>query len=69
MTRQNVVQLVPSEPAPSPHDPRRRGYSALYEGPHTRCPGCSRSNWYVGRFSAECAFDRCWTAIPLGGGR
>lgn len=27
------------------------------------CPACSRSHWYVGRMSAECAF--CETALPL----
>ena len=27
------------------------------------CPGCGRSQWYVGRISAECGY--CATAIPL----
>jgi hypothetical protein len=27
------------------------------------CPGCSRTNWVIGRFSAECGF--CATALPL----
>lgn len=27
------------------------------------CPGCGRSNWLVGRVTAECAF--CSTALPL----
>ena len=27
------------------------------------CPGCGRTNWMVGRFSAECAF--CRTALAL----
>lgn len=27
------------------------------------CPGCSRSNWIVGRHSAECGF--CATALPI----
>ncbi len=27
------------------------------------CPGCGKSNWFVGRFSAECAF--CATAIEI----
>jgi len=27
------------------------------------CPGCTKSNWYVHRSSAECAF--CGTIIPL----
>lgn len=41
-----------------------RGYSALYRpGEQTRCPGCGRSQWHIGRSTAECAF--CGTAIPL----
>jgi hypothetical protein len=27
------------------------------------CPGCGRSQWYIGRVSAECGF--CGTAVPL----
>jgi hypothetical protein len=27
------------------------------------CPGCGRSQWIVGRTTAECAF--CSTALPL----
>lgn len=27
------------------------------------CPGCSRSNWIIGRISAECGF--CGTALPI----
>jgi hypothetical protein len=45
-------------PAFTPH-----GYQLAYDGPETRCPGCSRHNWYIGRSTAECAF--CTTAIPL----
>lgn len=41
-----------------------RGYAVHYHaGEPNRCPGCGRSNWLVGRFSAECAF--CATALPL----
>lgn len=41
-----------------------RGYFAIYrEGRPNRCPGCGRSQWYVGRTMAECAF--CGTALPL----
>lgn len=32
------------------------------DGEVNRCPGCNRSNWYIGRMSAECAF--CGTALP-----
>jgi hypothetical protein len=27
------------------------------------CPGCGKSNWYVGRATAECAF--CGSALPI----
>ncbi len=44
--------------------PARRGYHACYrENEVNRCPGCRRSHWYIGRFSAECAF--CGTALPF----
>lgn len=39
-----------------------RGYVPLYRA-GTCCPGCGRSNWTIGRLSAECAF--CATALPL----
>ncbi len=29
------------------------------------CPACARSNWLVGRHSAECGF--CGTALPIAG--
>ncbi len=38
-------------------EPAQRGYHLLYhEGETNRCPGCGRSHWYVGRWSAECGF-------------
>jgi len=42
--------------------PATRGYAPLYR-PGALCPGCGRSQWHVGRHSAECAF--CATALPL----
>jgi hypothetical protein len=33
------------------------------EGEVNHCPGCGRSQWLIGRLSAECAF--CSTAVPL----
>jgi hypothetical protein len=40
------------------------GYHVLYRfGEVNRCPGCGRSQWYVGRRSAECVF--CATAIDI----
>jgi hypothetical protein len=47
-----------------PHDPATRGYCVVYrENQVNHCPGCGRTHWYVGRFSAECGF--CATALPL----
>jgi hypothetical protein len=42
----------------------QRGYHIFYRDDETNhCPGCGRTNWYVGRVLAECAF--CATALPL----
>ncbi len=47
-----------------PHNPIARGYHVVYrENQVNHCPGCGRTHWYVGRFSAECGF--CSTALPL----
>lgn len=40
-----------------------KDYAITYNGSTDRCPGCSYSNWYVGRITAECAF--CGTALLL----
>jgi hypothetical protein len=37
--------------------------SIYYEGETNHCPGCSRTQWHIGRMTAECAF--CATALPL----
>jgi hypothetical protein len=48
-------------------EPRKlfeRGYHAVYrEHEVNHCPGCGRTQWLIGRVSAECAF--CATALPL----
>lgn len=45
-------------------NPNLRGYHAVYrDGETNTCPGCSRSQWHIGRTTAECAF--CMTALPL----
>ena len=47
-----------------PFDPATRGYHAVYrEDEVNHCPGCGRTQWYLGRLLAECAF--CGTALPL----
>ena len=44
--------------------PLERGYHAVYrEHEVNHCPGCGRTQWLIGRVSAECAF--CSTALPL----
>jgi hypothetical protein len=46
------------------YDPNARGYHATYrEGEVNHCPGCGRTQWHIGRTTAECAF--CSTPVPL----
>lgn len=41
---------------------RQRGYAPIYHHDQVNhCPGCTRTQWHVGRVSAECAF--CGTAL------
>ena len=48
----------------SAHHPARRGLTGLYRyNEINHCPGCGRTHWVIGRFSAECGF--CATALPL----
>src|SRR5215213_1328394 len=42
----------------------QRGHHIVYRAnASNHCPGCGRSQWYIGRVSAECGF--CGTAVPL----
>jgi hypothetical protein len=42
----------------------KRGHHIIYRANESNhCPGCGRSQWIVGRSTAECAF--CGTAVPL----
>ncbi len=42
----------------------KRGHHIIYRANESnRCPGCGRSQWYIGRMTAECGF--CGTAVPL----
>ena len=42
----------------------KRGHHVVYRmNASNHCPGCGRSQWYIGRASAECGF--CGTAVPL----
>lgn len=42
----------------------RSGYRVAFrDGEINHCPGCSKTQWIVGRLTAECAF--CATAIPI----
>jgi hypothetical protein len=42
----------------------KRGHHIVYRANvANHCPGCGRSQWYIGRVSAECGF--CGTAVPL----
>ena len=45
-------------------DPSHPGYQFLFRPNEcNRCPGCGRTQWYVGRITAECVF--CATALSL----
>ncbi|MCA1653405.1 MAG: PilZ domain-containing protein [Sphingomicrobium sp.] len=47
-----------------PESLARRGHHIVYRANAlNHCPGCGRSQWFVGRVSAECGF--CGTAVPL----
>lgn len=47
-----------------PHVLANRGYAPIYRNDEVNhCPGCGRSQWYVGRSTAECAY--CATSLPL----
>lgn len=53
--------------AAHPFRPADAGYRIAFRPhEHNACPGCGKSNWIVGRMTAECAF--CATALPLHGG-
>jgi len=42
----------------------KRGHHIIYRANEANhCPGCGRSQWIIGRSTAECAF--CGTAMPL----
>jgi hypothetical protein len=42
----------------------QRGHHIVYRANESNhCPGCGRSQWFIGRISAECGF--CGTAVPL----
>jgi len=42
----------------------QRGHHVVYRSNESNhCPGCGRSQWYIGRLSAECGF--CGTAVAL----
>jgi hypothetical protein len=42
----------------------KRGHHIVYRANEANhCPGCGRSQWYIGRSSAECGF--CGTAVAL----
>lgn len=68
MRSARIIRLPRREPAPGSLARRPvidgRGYAATYRhGLVNHCPGCGRSNWIIGRHSAECAF--CSTSLPF----
>jgi hypothetical protein len=65
--RATVVPIRPGVLATIMDDPaaaqRVRPTITYCSGEVNHCPGCGRSQWLVGRTTAECAF--CATALPL----
>ena len=39
------------------------GQATYWKETVNHCPGCGRTSWIIGRFSAECSF--CSAAMPL----
>ncbi len=59
-----MSRMIRREQESFAHDPSFRGYHVVYRERETNhCPGCGRSHWLLGRFSAECVF--CATALPF----
>lgn len=68
MKRAPLLALVSARKAPPTLADRlvARAYHPTYRpGEVNRCPGCGRSQWFVGRTSAVCAFERCGAIVPL----
>ena len=58
------VLLYQRAPASFAASLAQRGHHIVYRtNAENHCPGCGRSQWYIGRISAECGF--CGTAVPL----
>lgn len=68
MKRANL-KLIPGGGKPAPVKARPVAFGFVY--PRYRlnqvnhCPGCDRSQWWVFRLTAQCAF--CDTALPIVG--
>jgi hypothetical protein len=59
-----AVNIYSREQPTFVQDLAKRGHHVVYRTEEAnRCPGCGRSNWHVGRLTAECAF--CGAAIAL----
>ena len=64
MVSKEVTMLSSIDSHRPAFNPNARGYHAVYhDGEVNHCPGCGRTQWLIGRMSAECAF--CGTALPL----
>ena len=58
------VQVYERAPVSFAANLARRGHHIVYRAESSNhCPGCGRSNWHIGRITAECGF--CGTAVPL----
>lgn len=56
------VQACQTEAPASIHSPRGMQWT-YWRDSVNHCPGCGRTSWYIGRFSAECC--HCRTALAL----
>lgn len=58
--------IQPIQPARA-IEPRLMGYRIMYHREEANhCPGCGKTQWHVGRLSAQCAF--CDTTLPFADG-
>lgn len=55
--------LAPPPKITPPQSRIRGSQSTYWPDGINHCPGCGRTSWIIGRFSAECGF--CKTALAL----
>jgi hypothetical protein len=73
---EGIAQIIPFPEQPNEEEqewsfnPTLRGNHIVFrKGETNHCPGCGRKAWFVGRIMAECANERCVTALVIEGAR